>query len=110
MALDAAVIFAPAGELVPSALEAVDRGGVVVLGGIHMSPIPEISYDLLYWERVVRSVANNTRDDGRAFLAEAAALKVRTHTQTFDLADANAALQALKHDGISGAGVLAVTT
>jgi propanol-preferring alcohol dehydrogenase len=110
LALDAAVIFAPAGELVPAALEAIDRGGVVVLGGIHMSPIPELPYGLLYEERVVRSVANNTRDDGRAFLAEAAALSVRTHTETFDFGSANTALRALKHDGISGAGVLAITT
>jgi propanol-preferring alcohol dehydrogenase len=104
--LDAAIIFAPAGELVPAALQAVDRGGVVVLGGIHMSPIPSLPYDLLYEERVVRTVANNTREDGRAFLAEAARLPVRTHTELFDLAAANEALAALKHDAIKGAGVL----
>jgi propanol-preferring alcohol dehydrogenase len=106
VALDAAIIFAPAGEIVPAALGAVDRGGQVVLGGIHMSPIPALSYDLLYEERVVRSVANNTRADGHAFLAEAARLPVRTHTEVFPLAQANEALQALKHDAIRGAAVL----
>jgi alcohol dehydrogenase, propanol-preferring len=108
VALDAAIIFAPAGELVPSALAAVDRGGSVVLGGIHMSPLPQLSYDLIYEERVVRSVANNTREDGRAFLLEAARLPVRTHTELFPLGDANRALLALKNDAIRGAGVLAV--
>jgi propanol-preferring alcohol dehydrogenase len=106
--LDAAIIFAPAGELVPPALEAVDKGGTVVLGGIHMSPLPPLPYALLYGERVVRTVANNTRDDGHAFLAEAARLPVRTHTEIFPLAAANEALAALKHDGIKGAGVLEV--
>jgi len=104
--LDAAIVFAPAGEIVPAALEAVDRGGQVVLGGIHMSPIPALPYQLLYEERVVRSVANNTRADGHAFLAEAARLPVRTHTQLFPLEQANEALQALKHDAIRGAAVL----
>jgi alcohol dehydrogenase, propanol-preferring len=106
--LDAAIIFAPAGELVPAALRATDRGGSVVLGGIHMSPLPELPYDLLYGERVVRSVANNTRADGHAFLREAARLPVRTHTQLFALAEANRALAALKNDAIAGSGVLSV--
>ncbi|MHC4845958.1 MAG: zinc-dependent alcohol dehydrogenase family protein, partial [Planctomycetota bacterium] len=79
--LDASVVFAPAGELVPPALAALDRGGSLVLGGIHMSPIPELPYELLYRERVVRSVANNTREDGRLFLAEAARVGVSTHVQ-----------------------------
>jgi propanol-preferring alcohol dehydrogenase len=108
--LDAAIIFAPAGEIVPAALGATDRGGSVVLGGIHMSPIPEMPYDLLYEERVVRSVANNTREDGHAFLREAARLPVRTHTEIFPLADANRALLALKTDAIRGAGVLSIAT
>src|SRR5947209_4485219 len=73
--LDAAIIFAPAGKLVPVALAALDKGGVLVLGGIHMSPIPSFEYSLIYGERVVRSVANNTRDDGREFLAEAARIR-----------------------------------
>ncbi|HEY8923211.1 MAG TPA: zinc-dependent alcohol dehydrogenase family protein [Polyangia bacterium] len=104
--LDAAIVFAPAGEIVPAALAAVDRGGQVVLGGIHMSPTPPLLYELLYQERVVRSVANNTRADGHAFLAEAARLPVRTHTQVFPLDQANEALQALKYDAIRGAAVL----
>ena len=78
VALDAAIVFAPAGEIVPAALASLDRGATLVLGGIHMSPIPSLSYDLLYQERVVRSVANNTRDDGREFLREAAQVGVHT--------------------------------
>jgi propanol-preferring alcohol dehydrogenase len=104
--LDAAIIFAPAGELVLAALGALERGGALVLGGIHMSPIPALDYALLYGERVVRSVANNTRADGREFLREAARVPVRTHVETFPLAAANDALAALKHDAIRGAGVL----
>ncbi len=106
--LDASIIFAPAGELVPVALRALDKGGVLVLGGIHMSAIPSFDYSLIYGERVVRSVANNTREDGREFLAEAARIPVRTHVKTFSLAQANDALIALKHDAIKGAGVLVV--
>jgi alcohol dehydrogenase, propanol-preferring len=106
--LDASIIFAPAGELVPPALKALDKGGVLVLGGIHMSAIPSFEYSLIYGERVVRSVANNTRDDGREFLAEAARIPVRTHVETFPLAEANEALIALKHDAIRGAAVLSV--
>ena len=104
--LDASIIFAPAGELVPLALKAIRKGGTVVLGGIHMSPIPALDYSLIYGERVVRSVANNTRQDGREFLNEAARIPVRTHTQTFPFDRANEALIALKNDSISGAGVL----
>jgi propanol-preferring alcohol dehydrogenase len=104
--LDAAIIFAPAGELVPVALRALDQGGTLVLGGIHMSAIPSFDYRLIYGERVVRSVANNTREDGREFLAEAAHIPVQTYVQTFQLAEANEALIALKHDAIRGAGVL----
>ena len=104
--LHASIIFAPAGELVPVALKALRKGGSVVLGGIHMSPIPTFDYSLIYGERVVRSVANNTREDGRAFLAEAAQIPVHTHTQTFSFNEANEALIALKDDSIRGAGVL----
>ena len=104
--LDAAIVFAPAGELVPAALAALDKGAVLVLGGIHMSPIPELDYSLLYGERVVRSVSNNTREDGRAFLAEAARIPVATRVESFPMARANDALIALKHDAIRGAGVL----
>jgi len=104
--LDAAIIFAPAGEIVPMALKALDRGGKLVLGGIHMSPIPQIPYQDIYWERVVRSVANNTRADGRQFIDEAVRANIRTHTRVFPLRDANQALLALKQDAINGAGVL----
>ncbi len=106
--LDAAIIFAPAGEIVPAALKALQRGGVLVLGGIHMSNIPAVEYRDIYWERVIRSVANNTRADGREFIAEAVAAGIRTHTQVFPLSDANEALLALKQDAIKGAGVLLV--
>ena len=106
--LDASIIFAPAGELVPTALQSLDKGGVLVLGGIHMSPIPSFEYSLIYGERVVRSVANNTREDGREFLKEAAQIPVRTHVQPFALKDANDALIALKRDAIKGAAVLVV--
>lgn len=106
--LDAAIIFAPAGEIVPQALEALDKGATLVLGGIHMSPIPELRYDLIYGERSIKSVANNTRDDGREFLAEAAAVGVKTSVTTFDLESANDALISLKNDAIKGAGVLTI--
>ena len=108
VALNAAIIFAPAGELVPAALKSLKPAGTLVLGGIHMSLIPSLPYDLLYHERVVRSVANNTRQDGIDFLRVAAEIPIHTETQTFPLGEANAALQALKHDGIRGAGVLTV--
>ena len=106
--LDAAIIFAPAGELVPVALQALDKGATLVLGGIYMSPIPEFEYSFLYDERIVRSVANNTREDGHEFLREAARIPVKTSIQTFRLEDANKALIALKHDAIRGAGVLLI--
>ncbi len=104
--LDAAIIFAPAGEIVPVALKALDKGGSLVLGGIHMSPIPSLDYELIYGERIIRSVANNTRTDGRDFLTEAARVPVRTHVQTFSLKQGNDALIALKSDAIRGAAVL----
>ncbi|HSK74326.1 MAG TPA: zinc-binding dehydrogenase, partial [Pyrinomonadaceae bacterium] len=106
--LDAAIIFAPAGEIIPVALKALDKGGTLVLGGIYMSPIPEFDYSLIYGERIIRSVANNTREDGREFLREAAAIPVETSIETFPLEKANEALIALKHDAIRGAGVLVV--
>jgi propanol-preferring alcohol dehydrogenase len=107
--LDAAIVFAPAGEIVPAALAMLRKGGVLVLGGIHMSPIPSFSYDLLYEERMIRSVANNTRKDGEDFLRVAAEIPIRMHTQVYPLSDANRALNALKNDGIPGAAVLRVT-
>jgi alcohol dehydrogenase, propanol-preferring len=104
--LDAAIIFAPAGELIPPALRALKKGGVLVLGGIHMSPIPSFSYDLLYEERVIRSVANNTRRDGEDFLRIAAEIPIRSQVNLFPLREANRALNDLKADRINGAAVL----
>ena len=106
--LNAAIVFAPAGEIVPAALKALRKGGVLVLGGIHMSPIPSLDYDLLYQERMIRSVANNTRQDGEDFLRVAAEIPIRTRTQLFPLREANRALNALKNDAIEGAAVLKV--
>jgi len=106
--LDAAIVFAPAGEIVPPALKALRKGGVLVLGGIHMSPVPSFDYNLLYQERVIRSVANNTRQDGEDFLRVAAEIPIRSHTQLFALREANRALNALKNDAIEGAAVLKV--
>jgi len=105
--LDAAVIFAPVGALVLEALRVLRKGGTVSLADITMSPIPAIDYDkLLYHERIVRSVANATRQDAREFLRIAAEIPVRTEIETFRLEDANRALQALKRSAICGAGVL----
>ncbi len=104
--LDAAIVFAPAGEIVPAALSALEPAGVLVLGGIHMSDTPPIPYRLLWEERVVRSVANLTREDAREFLAEAARVPVRTHVEVFTLEAANEALVALRSDAIRGAAVL----
>jgi len=107
--LDAAIVFAPAGEIIPAALKALKKGGVLVLGGIHMSPIPSFNYELLYQERVIRSVANNTREDGEDFLRVAAEIPIRTRVQIFPLHEANRALNALKNDAIPGAAVLRVS-
>ena len=104
--LDAAIIFAPVGALVPAALKAVDKGGVVVCAGIHMSDIPSFPYQLLWGERVVRSVANLARRDGEDFLALAARLPLRTRVQQFPLEQANEALAALREGRITGAAVL----
>ena len=104
--LDAAIVFAPVGALVPAALRAVRKGGVVVCGGIHMSPIPEFPYELLWGERQVRSVANLTRQDGRAFLKIAATVPVAAKTEVFPLADANEALERLRSGRITGSAVL----
>ena len=108
MKLDAAIVFAPAGEIVPAALKALNKGGTLVLGGIHMSPIPSFSYDLLYGERIIRSVANNTRQDGEDFLRIAAEIPIRTQVQDFPLSEANQALVTLKNDAIRGAAVLRI--
>ncbi len=106
--LEAAIIFAPAGELVPVALRAVEKGGSVVCAGIHMTDIPSFPYELLWGERVVRSVANLTRRDGQEFLALAPRVPVRTSVEPFSLADANEALERLRAGSIRGAAVLVV--
>ena len=106
--LDAAVIFAPAGELVPAALAAVAKGGTVVCAGIHMSDIPSFPYDLLWGERVLRSVANLTRRDAEEFMELAPRVPVKTQVETFPLAAANDALARLRAGEIRGAAVLQV--
>ena len=105
-ALDAAILFAPVGELVPAALKAVRKGGTVVCGGIHMSDIPSFPYALLWGERVLRSVANLTRADGEAFMALAARVPIRVEARTYPLADANRALDELRAGRLEGAAVL----
>jgi propanol-preferring alcohol dehydrogenase len=104
--LDAALIFAPAGELVPAALKAVAKGGTVVCGGIHMSDIPEFPYELLWGERVLRSVANLTRADAEEFLELAPRVPVRTEVVTFPLEEAGDALDRLRSGNLRGAAVL----
>jgi len=106
--LDAAVIFAPVGALVPAALKVLDPGGVVVCAGIHMSDIPSFPYDLLWMERQIRSVANLTRRDGEEFLQIAPRVPVRTDVHPYPLADANQALDDLIHGRFEGAAVLTV--
>ena len=104
--LDAAIIFAPAGELVPAALRAVAKGGTVVCAGIHMSDIPSFPYDILWGERVVRSVANLTRQDGEELLALAPRVPVRTRVEAFGLDEANDALAKLRRGDVEGALVI----
>jgi propanol-preferring alcohol dehydrogenase len=106
--LDAAIVFAPVGALVPAALRALAKGGVVVCGGIHMSDIPSFPYEILWGERVVRSVANLTRRDGEEFLALAPKVPVHTEVAPFPLEKANEALNALRAGEIQGAAVLVV--
>ncbi|HEY1227397.1 MAG TPA: alcohol dehydrogenase, partial [Ramlibacter sp.] len=104
--LDASLIFAPAGRLVPAALSTTRKGGVVVCGGIHMSEIPAFPYELLWGERQVRSVANLTRADGEAFFDLLGRVPVQTYVQTWPLAQAEAALQAVRGGALQGAAVL----
>jgi propanol-preferring alcohol dehydrogenase len=105
--LHGSIIFAPAGELVPPALRALERGGTVALAGIHMSPIPSLDYDRdVFGERVIRSVTANTRQDGIDLLREAAAIPIKPHTVRFPLEEANRALQELKAGSFQGAAVL----
>jgi propanol-preferring alcohol dehydrogenase len=108
VSLDAAIIFAPVGELVPLALESVDRGGVVVCAGIHMSDIPSFPYSIIWGERVLRSVANLTRRDGEEFLELAPKVPVRTETHVYALDEANQALDDLRNGRFNGAAVISV--
>ena len=107
--LHGSILFAPAGELVPPALQALERGGTLALAGIHMSPIPSLNYDReLFGERVIRSVTANTRQDGFDLFREAAAIPIKPHTVRFPLDAANRALQALKAGAFQGAAVLSL--
>ena len=106
--LDAAIIFAPVGKLVPAALKAVAKGGIVVCAGIHMSDIPSFPYQILWEERVLRSVANLTRRDGEEFLALAPQVPIQTEVTAFPLSQANEALNALRSGKINGAAVLVI--
>jgi propanol-preferring alcohol dehydrogenase len=107
--LDAAIIFAPVGSLVPTALSAVRPGGTVVCAGIHMSDIPSFPYDLLWGERVLRSVANLTRDDGNRFFSELDRVDLKTSITVFPLEEANLALDRLRDGLLTGAAVLQVS-
>jgi propanol-preferring alcohol dehydrogenase len=106
--LDAAIIFAASGDLVPLALKAVARGGSVVCAGIHMSAIPSFPYELLWGERSVRSVANLTRADGEEFLSLAPRIPVRTSVEVFPFEEAPRALEALRGGGVRGSAVLSI--
>ena len=106
--LDRAVIFAPAGRLVPMILEKLRPGGTLAINAVHMSPIPEMPYDLIYGERTLRSVANATYKDGEEFLKLAAEIPVQATVNTYSLEDANQALQDLKHSRINGEAILVV--
>ncbi len=108
--VESAIIFAPAGELVPPALERIEKGGTLALAGIHMTPVPVLDYERhLFYERNIHSVTANTREDGREFLAEAAAIPIRPHVTTYPLERANEALNDLAADRINGTGVLCVS-
>jgi propanol-preferring alcohol dehydrogenase len=106
--LDAAIIFAPAGALVPQALRALRKAGTLTLAGITMSAIPQMDYSLLYQERIIRSVANSTRRDAREFLELAAEVPVKTEVSVYPLEQANQALDDLKHSRFKAAGVLRI--
>jgi len=108
VALDAAVTFAPAGEIVPAALASLAAGGVVAVNAIHMTPIPSFPYEALYGERVVRSVMNFTRRDAEEFLALAAQIPIRATTEVFGLEDANRALERVRDGAVRGAAVLRI--
>lgn len=108
-AVDSAIVFAPAGDLVPRALAALDKGGTVALAGIHMSDVPAMTYEPhLFWEKTLQSVTANTRDDGEALLREAAAIPIRPHVLRYALADANRALADVAADRVRGTAVLTI--
>jgi len=108
--LDAAILFAPAGNLVLPALQALDRGGILAVAGIYLSEIPPLDYERhLFYEKELRSVTANTRRDGEEFLKVAGEIPIRTHTAPMPLGDANLALQQLKHDELQGAAVLRIS-
>ncbi len=107
--IDGAVIFAPAGPLVKSALQVLEKGGTIALAGIHMSPIPELDYKLLYDERTIRSVANSTRQDVTELLAAAEEAGVKTEVESFSFSDANQALRQLKHSKITASAALVLS-
>jgi alcohol dehydrogenase, propanol-preferring len=101
------IMFAPAGQLVPAAMEQLEKGGTLAMAGIYMSPIPTLDYEAdLFYEKCLQSVTANMRDDGRELLAEAASISLRPHVTTYDLADANRALQDIKEDRVNGTAVL----
>ena len=104
--LDAAIIFAPAGQLVPKALSAVNKAGSVICAGIYMTDIPSFPYDILWWEKKLQSVANLTREDGHSFMKVAARCPIKLHVTTFPLEEANSALSAVRDGKIKGAAVL----
>jgi alcohol dehydrogenase, propanol-preferring len=107
--MESAILFAPVGRLVPPILESLDKGGTLSMAGIYVSDVPSLNYERhLFYERDVRTVTANTRDDGRALLKEAAEAGVKPHTTTYDLADANRALQDVKHSRIDGTAVLQI--
>ena len=107
--LDGAILFAPAGELVPPALATLDRGATLAIAGIHLTDVPALDYQQhLFQERTLQSVTANTREDGRALLELAARIPIHTHTQAYALEDANEALRDLKEDRVRGAAVLEV--
>lgn len=110
MPLDAAILFAPAGELVLPAMEALDRGGILAVAGIYLTPIPRLDYERhLFYEKELRSVTANTREDGAEFLRLAGEIPIRTHVVPMELTEANRALKMLKHDQLKGAAVLRVS-
>ncbi|MHC4717637.1 MAG: zinc-binding alcohol dehydrogenase family protein, partial [Planctomycetota bacterium] len=105
--VDSAILFAPAGELVPPAMEKLEKGGTLAVAGIYMTPIPQMDYErCVFYEREIRSVTANTRADGRELLAEAAEIPVRPRVTTYPLAEANRALSDLKNDRVDGTAVL----